>query len=685
MMLHSITLTNFRQFKGEQTFDLRSDTLKPVSLIFGANGAGKTTFLNAFTWALYGSLSEDVEQQERLVTDSVWRALPIGESVEVGVEVVFDHEGQDYRVLRRTRVRKESDHQQPVAPDVQLWTTKPDGSSEVVEAPQATLLSILPRGVSRFLFFNGERIENLVKKGAYAEVQQDIKLLLDLEQVERAVTHLPKVDRRLTAELKKHGGDKASEIQTAIDTLRERETSIGDELKVLEGDLATLGEERDSVTELLRQHSAAAPIQQQRDTVTRDLAEARKARDSALAERSNLIATRGFLAFTEKLGDTTAAMAESLYQRGALPAPLKREFVDSLLDDKACICGTALPQGSEPWNHVKEWRERAGLQAVETAWQKLSGQIGPMASARTDLRETLGSIVKRIGTERDRIARLEASKTELDDKLRDSRLEDVQALESKRIDLESRIAAKQMRVGALNNDLAQVVKDIDQKNRERSKAEVTDELAAKARARSDLVQKVRGALVEILEIRSEDMRRRLDAELKSVFKSITHKNYTPTLSEGFELTLYTSVDGVQLPVPKSTGENQILSLSFVAAVSKLARETRRERRAEGESANDAGTYPIVMDAAFGSLDHDYQEAVSRALAQMAPQLVVLVSKSQGLGRVVTELGPYVSHLGVIETHSSLTSSSEDDIELGGNSHPYIRHSDTDYSQLKEIK
>jgi DNA sulfur modification protein DndD len=142
---------------------------------------------------------------------------------------------------------------------------------------------------------------------------------------------------------------------------------------------------------------------------------------------------------------------------------------------------------------------------------------------------------------------------------------------------------------------------------------------------------------------------------------------------------------VQLQVPKSTGENQILSLSFVAAVSKLAREIRKERRAEGEAPPDAGIYPIVMDAAFGSLDQDYQQAVSRALAQMAPQLVVLVSKSQGLGRVVTELMPYVSHLGVIETHTTAAGDVADDIEIEGVAHPYIRPASTDHSELKVIK
>lgn len=685
MRLQSITLTNFRQFEGRQSFDLASDSVQPVSLIFGANGSGKTTLLNAFTWALYGTMSDDVEQQDRMICDSVWRSLPTGASAEVAVEVRFDHEGNDYRVSRSATLRKESDRQGALSPEVQLWMTKSDGSSTTVGAPQETIYSILPRSVSRFFFFNGERIENLVKKGAYAEVQKDIKVLLDLEQVERAISHLPKVDRKLTADLKKHGGDKASRIQEEIDGLQEREIKARDELVLFEGELATLNEERDTVTNLLRQHAESRPIQVERDGVGKELEEARSARDAAINERALLVATRGFQAFTDTLGEATWEMARNLYQKGALPAPLKREFVDQLLDEGTCICGTPLTEHSVPWEHVKDWRQRAGLEAVETAWQQLSGQIAPLSAARDELRDALAALMKRIGAERDRVSRLEERKSELDGMLRDNRMEDVQALEAKRMDLEGRIGVKQQRIGATRAELQAISKEIDQKNKDRSRAEVTDELAAKARSRSDLVQSVKRALEEILAIREETMRERLDAELKAVFRSITHQNHIPALSAGFELALYKDVNGVQLQVPKSTGENQILSLSFVAAVSKLAREIRKERRAEGKSPEDAGTYPIVMDAAFGSLDQDYQEAVSRALAKMAPQLVVLVSKSQGLGKVVTELMPYVSHLGVIETYTTAPGHVSDDIELEGVSYPYIRAADSDHSELKVIK
>lgn len=342
MRINSITLTNFRQFRGTQEFDFQSSVLKPVTLIFGGNGAGKTTLLNAFTWALYGEMSEDVEEQKRMCNDAVWQGLPHGGSVEVSVELVLDHEGHGYRLRRSAQVYKHSEEQRQPSADVQLWQTMADGSSKSVGAPQERVNSILPKGISRFFFFNGERIEKLVTKGAYAEVQQDIRALLGLEQVERALEHLPKVDRRLTADLKKYGGERASTIQSEIDDLSDREASGRDDMKVLDSELATLNEEHESVMELLRKHVSAAPIQKERDRVANELAQARQLVDDAVTERASLVATRGFLAFTDELAAETAERATALYEKGALPAPLKREFVDQLLEDRKCICGTPL-------------------------------------------------------------------------------------------------------------------------------------------------------------------------------------------------------------------------------------------------------------------------------------------------------------------------------------------------------
>ncbi|MCT6736146.1 AAA family ATPase [Rhodococcus qingshengii] len=685
MKLHYIELTNFRQFQGTQRFNLESSDKKPVSLLFGANGAGKTTLLNAFTWALYGSLSDDVEVQDQMVTDIVWRQLPSGSSAKIAVELVFQHEGQNYKLLRSASLLKEDDKQPTPYPDIALWANNGDGQSVKVDAPQQKISSILPQSVSRFFFFNGERIEKLVQKGAYSEVKQDIKALLNIEHVERAIAHLPKVDRKITATLKDRGGEQASELQREIDEIEDRQTQLDTDLQTLDGELSTFRAERDGVLDLLRKHAEVAPIQKRRDQAVIELTNARSSVDMSRAEQANIIATRGFLAFTDDLVAKTSRTASTLYEKGALPAPLKREFVDRLLDSNKCICHAPLVTGSDARTHVQEWRQKAGLQAVETAWQQLNGQIIPMKSARADLREALQESAVRLADASQRASALEAEVSELSGQLKNTNLEDVQRLEDKRIDFDKRIIDTARKIESARIRLEDSGKMRAQKQTQLNQAEVKDGLASKARDRSELVRGVQRALNEILAIRSDEMRRRLEAELQAIFGSITIKKYTPRLNANFELTLHQDVDGVELQVPKSTGENQILSVSFVAAVSKLAREIRTEHRAEGDGAADSGTYPIVMDAAFGSLDKNYQKEVSRALARLAPQLIVLVSKSQGMGEVINELRPHVSNMGVLVTNTTSLRDVSEFIEIDGSNYPYIRAgAESNHTQLEVI-
>jgi DNA sulfur modification protein DndD len=684
MKLTEIKLVNFRQFKGEQSFPLETDGNKNVTLLFGANGAGKTTFLNAFTWAFYGKLSDDLEQKQRIVTDYVWTEAKFGDELTVSVEVSFEHDGTFFRAKRSAEARKSSDEQGPTASSLELWTSS-GGQSKLVDAPQQKIETILPPRLSRFFFFNGERIEDLVNQKAYAEVKQDIKTLLNLEQVEKALLHLPKVDRKLAAEFKKHGGDQAGKIQEDIETSQDAALASREKRTELQDGLAELNEELQGVLDLLRKHAEAGPLQKQRDETEERLNASIQSNKTLVSERNHLVATRGYMAFAGEMSLKAQSIAAELHERGALPAPLKREFVETLIDDGRCICGTDLVAGTAAMRSVEEWRSRAGLQSVEAAWQKLSGQVGQIADEREQLRERLKKLASDIEKGRAQADSLNGRLTELEVQVKNLPSEEIGRLEKKREDLQTLIADTNRKVGGLDEAIKLSDAEIDRLRTQLKSAEVADVLASTARRRMEAVTAVQKALQQILDIRSNDMRDRLDEKLKEVFSRITVKPYYPALTADFELGLYQDqADGTRLPVPKSTGENQILSLSFVAAVSQLAREVASQRVGE-ESSPDSGTYPIVMDAAFGSLDINYQRDVSRALADMAPQMIVLVSKSQGQGQVLSELLPHVNHMGVFVAHSSNDVKESETIELAGRDHPFINtRSEIDWTELVEV-
>ena len=65
MIIKSITLGNYRLYEGKNIIKFKQDDDKPIFLISGENGFGKTTFLHSLIWCLYGRLITEVETEVR--------------------------------------------------------------------------------------------------------------------------------------------------------------------------------------------------------------------------------------------------------------------------------------------------------------------------------------------------------------------------------------------------------------------------------------------------------------------------------------------------------------------------------------------------------------------------------------------------------------------------------------------
>ncbi|MGW2766148.1 AAA family ATPase [Streptomyces sp. NPDC001275] len=683
MKLLKLTLDNFRVFYGTQQLDLEVAPDKPAILIFGMNGAGKTTLLNAFTWALYGAFSDDVEHQERVINDHAWAQTPFGGTVSASVRVEFEHEGLYFTVHRAVTTTKNTDEQIDVTAKLTV-TESEHGVSTTVTNGQDRIQKILPEGLRQFFFFNGERMERMFTGDRTDEVKQAIKTLMGLEEIERAIgTHLPQASRKLSRQVGNNGDGRLKALTAEQEKLEQQRLDVHDQLLKLSEIAGGYEREVEAANRALLANGKAAPLQRQRAKLKVRLDELVAKRDERQEKKRELLAKSSFLAFTGGIDNTVLDLAEGMRKRRELPAGIQRDYIDGLLEDGLCMCGRELPEGSEARMALEERRYNAGLADVETRWMYLRGKAADLTLARADLLAKLRDCVADIEEIEASIRQIDAEESDIARELEGVDVMDVQRLEERRKEFDrKRLDALQQHREA-QSQLTELAEQIEKVRRQFHSARVQDEESKRIQRQVQLVDEVLTAFQKILAVKTEEVRQQLDRKVKSVFGRICIKPFTPHLTPSFALELVNHSAGVA--AARSTGENQILGLSFVGAVSELAKEThdRKEKSADAVLGG-GGVYPVVMDAPFGNLDVAYQNDVAESLPKLTSQIVTLLSKSQSRGMVLDHLGQAASRMYVLRSYITNTGADEDSITIHGREYPYVSHGEFNHTVLEEV-
>ena len=163
MLLKSIKLVNFRQFINESIDFAEGKDGKNVTIILGENGTGKTTFAQAFFWCLYG----DTEFSDKIMLNrKVANGMRPGQEEKVIVTLRLRHGEVEYTIVREQAYHK--DFNGKVRGDntiIDIAYKGADGNTTYVKKSlcESEVKSILPKELSRYFFFDGERIERMSK------------------------------------------------------------------------------------------------------------------------------------------------------------------------------------------------------------------------------------------------------------------------------------------------------------------------------------------------------------------------------------------------------------------------------------------------------------------------------------------------------------------------------------------
>lgn len=193
MLLKSITLENFRQFRHESIDFAQGENGKNVTIIIGENGTGKTTFAQAFFWCMYG---ETEFSDKNMLNKLVANEMKPGQECKVQVTLELRHGNVSYTLMREQTYRKDySNHVKGDNTVFDIAVKDENGNTSFVKKTQceSEVKGILPKELSRYFFFDGERIEKMSKDISTGKKATDfaeaVKGLLGLNAMYSAIQH----------------------------------------------------------------------------------------------------------------------------------------------------------------------------------------------------------------------------------------------------------------------------------------------------------------------------------------------------------------------------------------------------------------------------------------------------------------------------------------------------------------
>lgn len=691
MILLSLRLHNWRQFKGttpEIKFSLPGST--PVTVIYGTNGAGKTSILNAFTWTLYNSTTRGFLYPNQIVNKAAIREAELGDLVEAWVELKFDHLGNKY-AIRKTVIAKrgktESSTNQRHDLTTVLQFCGPDGQWKAVTEIAESVGRVLPVDLHTYFFFDGERIERIVRPDSKekADISNATKKLLGLEVLERAVRHLTAARKKLEREYALIGDAETTKLLEEKKKIEADVDNHKDRRHELNRNIDAQRRIKKDVEERQRQLEAVKGIQKRRDTLNRE----QEQRKISLKENSEslagLISTRGYTVHVAEACVSYQRIIEEKRARGELPAGIKRQFVDDLLTRDRCICDRSLEAQSytHARNAVAAWRQKAGLSDVEENAIRMGGEVKQLERQLSEFWTLTDEYEQRRASDRERISNIQRELDSIREDLQRSPKEKVSELENRSVAAEEAIEEAIEESGSRKVEISQKQKRIEKIDADIQRHEANKERQRIAR---DRVVAARQSIIRLKDskVRFEvTFRKHLLEKIRALFRVISFAPYVPEIGDDYSLSLRESAGGVPLKVASSQGESQILSLCFIGAVIAVAKEYQaRKEFLPGPAGSD---YPVVMDSPFGSLGPTYREQIAKNVTELSDQVIILVTNTQWRGEVEKSMEDLIKLRYVLEYFSPKKDLPRETFDVGNTTYDLIKPSPNEYEYTKVVE
>lgn len=637
MKLERMKINNFRQYFGEQKIEFAKDKGKKVTVIHGVNGAGKTSLLLAIKWCLYGRTYETTDTKidvianvGQLISKEAFHRASKNDPVEASIELTFLHKGDKYLARRTLLVEKSGEEMSKLkdtgSEEFTMMNLGRDGKAKIVHNPIGLMNSILPVNVREYFLFDGEKIDDFAKPQSSSEVKEAIYLVLKLEILDRAKRHLNNAASIYRKNLKKISKGELAELIDGDEDAREDLKNCENNIDKYTQSIKSARLKINDIDVQLRHSHEAKGLQTEREGYQERLNDDRKNLEITM-EKIQASATKAYVSIASPVIVRAAEMLDEKRERGEIPSNIRQTFIDDLLNRKICICKRPIGKDSKEEEELRKLLEKSIPGSLEDDVLDTITSLRTLVVGEEKDRHALNELMIKKTSLEDSIDELSALLDDIARQLKDFPLEDISNLEQKRSDYQADVESYSIKKGEQvekKKKTEENIKELEKRIKEAQKGEKKQVMLGK---KGELAQDSADAIDDIYESFANSMREKIQQKTEEIFKELIWKDSqfpSMKLSADFNLEVMDRYGEPARP-ELSAGERQVLSLSFITAMSRISQEEA----------------PLVMDTPFGRISSQVRNNITSYLPKQLDQLVLFVTDEELRDQALENLNIYI--------------------------------------------
>lgn len=626
-------MSNFRQFYGTQQIDFAIATPnypQNVTVIFGENGRGKTGIFRAVMFCLFGSrlLSQDeqVAKEELYLinTSHLLESSMNNEKAEAFIELHFQHKQNSYALKRTLIGCIEGEKRIEQVDKAILFETLADGNTKShkdIDKINQMITEILDEKVKEYFLFDGEKIQRLTLAtiDQKKEISRGIRNLLNVDSLEKAIRATQKLSKNLDKELSRKATGEFGKVLNSLKVNEEELERKNTELEKSEEEHNLAQKEKKQIDRRLDEYEEIRQWVEKRNYLETRIKELDELSDKLLIEMKTKTGKASFFLIKNTI-ESVFENIEKRKQKGEIPSEIRQDLIEKIFEQKKCICGREIITGTEPFFKIRDWKNKACDHELENSALEIWRYLSSIKSHMDDVSTSVDTYLQRYAVTRNEIEKLRQEVEFLNEKIGESERKDAGKLQKIREKLDGKIIKLLANIELLKADIEELSDQQASLEEQRKKLETEEFIKEKLAQEARIAFEANKALIEIYEQFTREIKEDIAKKANNYFSQLLDKEGKETLgkiivNDDYSLQILDKW-GKPFLANISAGQRQIMSISFIAALAKVA------------APDSIFEMPFFMDTPFSRLSVEHRKNLIQKIPTFCAQWILLATDTE---------------------------------------------------------